>query len=144
MNMPFTPTFVEQLRGCKFEDLVISTEIKPHLLDDLDHVGFTLVPKNPLIKDVFLEASMPVSHAKKTIVWNTSGDPQEDQEPLIDGYSVDTNTACLVVDFDGVMAIENMPFLLTQDQADVINEYLDEVAEYFFEKSINSYEDYGY
>lgn len=94
--------------------------------DDIegDVLYFTLKNSN----DDYVNACVMLS--KKTIsfekfdVWN----PEKSIDVDLDCFYVTNECACIVNDFDGVLAINNMPFVLTGDQVNTINHYLEGMA----------------
>lgn len=65
--------------------------------------------------------------------WNNTNDPQNDVEFDYDKLEVATYNIARVEDFDNVLAVVGQPFFLTGDQAQKLNEYLNE---YFLDQRI--------
>lgn len=139
MNMPFIPV-VEHFAPT-FQTLVIDTNYT-ELSDDNRTVGFTLSITGLNSDIVYINGSAPVDDAKSSTICNSTNDPKNDVECDFDSYEISTNTLCTVEDCEGVIATVGMQFTLTQDQVNAVNEYLEGVAQYRFEKEINDYEYY--
>ena len=59
---------------------------------------------------------------------NHTLDPQNGFDKDIDCYAVDCESIALVDDFDNVYAVQDMPFVLTGEQVNTINSYLEDIA----------------
>ena len=63
-----------------------------------------------------------------SVEFNHTNDPQNGFDKDIDCYVVDCESIALVDDFDNVHAIQDMPFVLTGEQVNTINSYLEDIA----------------
>ena len=106
------------MNAVKFDFLNIVSDVSV----ENGEVYFTLKNSMTSIEQCYLTASIKPSTKSLSV---DVGDSDID----IDCLYVDSNTAALVDEFKGLLAIHDMPFKLTGAQVNTINSYLEEIAE---------------
>jgi hypothetical protein len=124
MNMlsTYTP------EAATFQTLVVANEF----CIQGEKVYFSLIlDKHP---QVYVTAVVEANHATGSTVWNTTSDPQNEVDVEYDKLEIAPYNVAVVDDFDEVLAAQGQPFLLTQAQAQSLNDMLNE---HFEELKIN-------
>jgi len=76
----------------------------------------------------YITACIKPKSTQISVEFNHTNDPQNSFDQDIDCYAVDCESIALVDDFDNVHAIQDMPFVLTGEQVNTINSYLEDIA----------------
>lgn len=122
------PKFSEQI-GSTFSELSIGSDFViqgTRVYFDLVQMAYGKVTSS-------ISAVIEANEATGSSFWNNTSDPQNDEEFDYDKLEVATYNIARVEDFDNVLAVVGQPFFLTGDQAQKLNEYLNE---YFLDQKI--------
>lgn len=124
------PKFSEQI-GSRFSELSVSTSTDfviqgTRVYFDLVQMAYGKVTSS-------ISAVIEANEVTGSSFWNNTNDPQNDVEFDYDKLEVATYNIARVEDFDNVLAVVGQPFFLTGDQAQKLNEYLNE---YFLDQRI--------
>ena len=111
-----------------FQGLVVAKEF--YIQGNAVHFSL-IVADHP---QVYVTAVVEANDATGSTVWNTTSDPQNDVDVDYDKLEIAAYNVAIVEDFDEVLATQGQPFLLTQSQAQSLNEMLNE---HFEELKIN-------
>ena len=111
-----------------FQGLVVAKEF--HIQGNAVHFSL-IVDKHP---QVYVIAVVEANDATDSTAWNTTSDPQNDVDVDYDKLEIAAYNVAIVEDFDEVLATQGQPFLLTQSQAQSLNDMLNE---HFEELKIN-------
>lgn len=111
-----------------FQGLVVASEF--YIQGNAVHFSL-IVDKHP---QVYMAAVVEANDATGSTVWNTTSDPQNEVDVDYDKLEIAPYNVAIVDDFDEVLATQGQPFLLTQSQAQSLNDMLNE---HFEELKIN-------
>lgn len=111
-----------------FQGLVVASEF--YIQGNAVHFSL-IVDKHP---QVYVTAVVEANDAIGSTVWNTTSDPQNEVDVDYNKLEIATYNVAIVDGFDEVLATQGQPFLLTQSQAQSLNDMLNE---YFEELKIN-------
>ena len=111
-----------------FQGLVVADEF--YIQGNAVHFSL-IVDKHP---QVYVTAVVEANDATGSTVWNNTSDPQNEVDVDFDKLEIAPYNAAIVDDFDEVLATQGQPFLLTQSQAQSLNDMLNE---HFEELKIN-------
>ena len=111
-----------------FQGLVVANEF--YIQGNTVHFSL-IVADHP---QVYVAAVVEANDATGSTVWNTTSDPQNEVDVDYDKLEIAPYNVAIVDDFDEVLATQGQPFLLTQSQAQSLNDMLNE---HFEELKIN-------
>ena len=114
--------------GATFQGLVVANEF--YIQGNAVHFSL-IVDKHPR---VYVTAVIEANDATNSTAWNTTSDPQNEVDVDYDKLEIAAYNVAIVEDFDEVLATQGQPFLLTQSQAQSLNDMLNE---HFEELKIN-------
>lgn len=80
-----------------------------------------IVPGNP---QCYVTAVLNANEVDDSLVWNNTNDPQNDFDVAYEKLEVEPYNVAKVEDFSEVLAVQNQPFLLTNEQIADLNEML--------------------
>lgn len=115
------PKFSEQI-GSTFSELSIGSDFViqgTRVYFDLVQTAYGKVTSS-------ISAVVEANEAQGCTFWNNTSDPQNDVDVDYNNLEVTTYNIARVEDFDNVLAVVGQPFFLTSDQAQKLNEYLNE------------------
>lgn len=112
------------MNAVKFDFLNIVSEVSIQN----GEVFFQLKNSVLSIDPCYLTASIKPKNKSLSVEDNLTLDPQNAFDRDIDCLYVDSETVALVDDFDGLYAVQDMPFQLTGEQVNTINSYLEDIA----------------
>lgn len=103
-----------------FQGLVVANEF--YIQGNAVHLSLIL-DKHP---QIYVTAVVEANQATGSTVWNTTSDQQNDVDVEYDKLEIAPYNVAIVDDFDEVLATQGQPFLLTQAQAQSLNDMLNE------------------
>ena len=111
-----------------FQNLVVAD--KPDIKGSTVH--FSLIVPN--YSACYVSAVVEANQTTSSLAWNNTSDPQNEVDVDYDKLEIAAYNVAIVEDFDDVLATQGQPFLLTQSQAQSLNDMLNE---HFEELKIN-------
>ena len=111
-----------------FQNLVVADEF---VIQD-SKVYFSLIVPN--YSACYVSAVVEANQTTSSLAWNNTSDPQNEVDVDYDKLEIAAYNVAIVEDFDEVLATQGQPFLLTQSQAQSLNDMLNE---HFEELKIN-------
>ena len=112
--------------GAKFDFL---TEVTDVAMFSQNIVAFKLSRTTNTKEPLSISGYARVDRRNVSVEVNNTNDPQNSRDIEIEVPCVTMTTVCFVHEITNVLAIEDMPFILTGNQVNTINSFLEDIAQ---------------